>query len=243
MAVLTIDRGNTFTKLGVFIDSELEYVVSVGDSGLLAVFEKLVEEYHVRDVVYSSVRNDLNKIRESDYHVLNWFLPNHQSLFPFSIDYDNSATIGLDRLANAAGALKLKGKSSCLVVDCGTCTTYTLVANGTMKGGAISPGINMRLKALHHFTGQLPLLSPKENLVELPGRSTEDSIRAGVEYAAILEADALIEHFCNDSPDLNVLLTGGGMTFFERHLKSPTFAAPYLTLEGLYEIFILNNDY
>lgn len=240
MTLLAVDRGNTFTKLGIFSQSILQEAVSLSDAQLKAELHRLMEKHHPTDVIISSVRNDDFDLKKIGGDGLNVLVPNSDSKFPFKIDYQNKQTIGFDRLANACGAVKRFSKKNVLVVDCGTCTTYTLVQDNTLLGGAIAPGITMRLKALNHFTGRLPLLERKNELPEVPGQSTEGSIRAGAELAAILETDALIERFGNKTADLIVLLTGGGMSFFEQHLKSPTFAAPYLTLEGLHEIFLLN---
>lgn len=240
MSLLAIDRGNTFTKLGVFTDSVLSHVVSVSDKDFANSLNQLLDNYSVRNIIISSVREtsfDLSAFTEKKIPVLS---PDSNANFPFEIDYENKSGIGMDRLANAAGAVARFGNKNVLVVDCGTCITYTLVVNNIFKGGVISPGVEMRLKALNYYTGRLPLVKRGTHLPELPGNSTEGSIRAGTELAAILETQGLIEQFRNNTKELNVLLTGGGMSFFEQHLKSAIFAAPYLTLEGLHEIFIRN---
>lgn len=240
MILLAIDRGNTNTKLGVFSGSVLLEAVSATDEKLKERVHHLFSKHLISHGIISSVRNDDFDINQYAPRAIEVFRPDAGSAFPFSIAYENKNTIGFDRLANAAGAIKrLPGKNT-LVVDCGTCTTYTLVEHGVLKGGAIAPGISMRLKALNYYTGKLPLLERSDELATVPGTSTEGSIRAGAELAAILETDALINEFSNKTPELSVLLTGGGMSFFEQHLKSAIFAAPYLTLEGLHEIYTLN---
>jgi len=241
MILLAIDRGNTFTKLGVFSNRLLQEVDRATDDNLALILNGLLKKYSIEYVILSSVRKDNSDFDQLIDSKLPVFKPNAHSTFPFKIDYENVNTIGFDRLANATGAVKRFPNQNLMVVDFGTCNTYTLVEKNIFKGGAIAPGVTMRLKALNHFTGKLPLIERSETLTDIPGSSTESSIRAGVELASLLETDAMIERFRNKISDLNVLITGGEMSFFERHLKSPIFAAPYLTLEGLYEIFILNN--
>ncbi len=240
MKLLAVDRGNTNTKLGVFVDSSLKEVTSLKDEEIGEGLNRLINQFEVEEAVLSSVRNDSFEIEAFTTRPLNVFRPDSNSIFPFKIEYSNKQNIGFDRLANTCGAIKRNPDKNSLVVDCGTCITYSLLEKGIFKGGAIAPGITMRFKALNHFTGRLPLVERTDKLKEVPAQSTENSIHLGVELAIILETDALIAEFCNKTPDLNVLLTGGSMVFFEQHLKSATFAAPYLTLEGLHEIFTLN---
>src|SRR5690606_27467864 len=78
--------------------------------------------------------------------------------FPLQIDYKTPHTLGQDRIACAAGAIKEFQDANILVIDLGTCIKYNVINNKTFVGGAISPGLQMRYKALHHFTGKLPLL-------------------------------------------------------------------------------------
>lgn len=241
MVLLTIDQGNTFTKLGVFSGETLKEAVSVNDLSLESEMARLINNHDVTNAVLSSVRKTSESLHDLVPTNVPLFLPNSSSRFAFEINYQNKENIGFDRLANASGAVKKMPKKNILVVDCGTCITYTLLTNSVLKGGAIAPGITMRLKALNYYTGRLPLLERSDKLSDIPGQSTEGSIRVGAELGAVLETDALITLFCSKTPELNVILTGGGMSFFERHLKSTTFAAPYLTLEGLHEIFLLNN--
>lgn len=238
--ILVVDRGNTFTKIGVFTPKGMIDFASVSDAELSETLNKLLNQYFIEESIISTVREEEFSLTAYTERAIAVYQPNANTRYPFEIDYDNGGKLGMDRLANAAGAIKKLGRKNILVLDCGTCNTYTLITNGILKGGSIAPGIDMRFKALNHYTGKLPRLEHQMDLPALPGKSTEQSIRTGVELAAILETDAMIAHYSNISPDLTVLITGGDRSFFERHLKSPIFAAPYLTLEGLHEIYILN---
>jgi type III pantothenate kinase len=238
--ILVVDRGNTFTKLAVFVSDEMLDYATLKDAQLKETLDQFIGQHAIREAIISTVREDKFDLSSYTSQVLSIYKPNPATRYPFEINYTNAASLGMDRLANAAAACKKFGRKNLLVVDCGTCTTYTLLIDGVLQGGTIAPGIDMRFKALNHFTGKLPRLEHLSDLPTLPGRSTEMSIRTGVELAAILETDAIIAHYSNISQDLTVLITGGDRSFFERHLKSPIFAAPYLTLEGLHEIYILN---
>ena len=98
----------------------------------------------------------------------------------------------------------------------------------------------MRYKSLGDYTGKLPKLEPTFDLPQIVGKTTEGSLRSGVERAILGEVEKMIEQYCSHINDLIVIITGGDMSFFERHLKSPIFARPLHTLTGLNEIFLFN---
>ena len=155
---------------------------------------------------------------------------------PIIINYDTENTLGQDRIANAcAAAAKFPGASS-LIIDAGTCITYDVLKKGReFVGGAISPGLQMRFKAMNDYSARLPRLH-KLSKSEFPGRSTNESIEAGVHYGILGEIHQFIEETKQSFGQIKVLLTGGDISHFEKAIKYPTFANPKLTLLGLYEI-------
>lgn len=202
----------------------------------------ILDDELTSSAIFSSVRSDVAFLENLLRSRTNLISLHSKLRLPFELKYATPQSIGTDRLANAAGAVRRYQKKNCLVVDCGTCTTYTILQNGALIGGAISPGLDMRLNALNHFTGKLPLVKFDNQWPEIIGDSTEASITAGVIRAIVIEMDGMIKQYCSEISDLNVLLTGGMMQFFEAHLKSPIFAAPFLTPEGLHEILLLNEN-
>ena len=90
---------------------------------------------------------------------------------PFKIAYDTPETLGTDRIAGMAGAFSMFPLSDLLLIDAGTAITYDYLSEGIYKGGNISPGLNMRFRALNKFTGKLPLLTFADNFSN-PGRNT-----------------------------------------------------------------------
>jgi len=127
------------------------------------------------------------------------------------------------------------------VIDAGTCITYDLItAEGTYLGGAISPGIRMRFKALHTFTGKLPLIE-QEEFDDLIGQTTQESILSGVYNGITGEITHLAGRYHEKSGDLAVVITGGDHHFLHNKLKISIFAAPDLVLLGLNEILDYND--
>ena len=133
---------------------------------------------------------------------------------PVRIDYATPQTLGPDRVAAACGAWKISGGRPCVVVDAGTCITIDyLDATGTYHGGAILPGISMKFRALHTFTAKLPLLEMKseeeEKEVPVTGRTTEESMRAGVVAATRFAVEGFVRHYREREPETEVIVTGG----------------------------------
>ena len=231
---LVIDIGNTRCKLAVFregsmIDSRI--VISDASDSVQALKEHYPE---IQQCIISSVKSDLGKVPITLeklgilYMVLNPTLK-----FPFSINYLTPQTLGNDRLAAVAGAYTLHPNKDILVIDAGTAITFDLITQKEgYLGGNISPGLEMRYKALHSFTDELPLQS-KDNNHELIGRCTKDAITNGVQNGLIFEINGYLTKIGEKYPQLTVLLTGGDSQFFGNKLKKTIFAVPNLTLLGL----------
>ncbi len=231
---LVIDIGNTRCKLAVFrkgsmIDSKI-VMSDTSDS-----IQKLKEHYPgILQCIISSVKSDLGKIMvtlkklDIPYIVLNPGLK-----FPFSIKYHTPQTLGNDRIAAIAGAHSLHPNDNILVIDAGTAITYDLITRKEgYLGGNISPGLEMRYKALHNFTDKLPLQT-KDTNHGLIGKSTKEAITNGVQNGLIFEIDGYLTKIGEKYPQLTVLLTGGDAQFFDNKLKKTIFAVPNLTLLGL----------
>lgn len=156
---------------------------------------------------------------------------------PITIEYSTPRTLGTDRVAAACGARKVCGGKGCVVIDAGTCITVDYIdSKGVYHGGAILPGLSMKFKSLHTFTAQLPLIEdarPEE--VVLTGRSTRDSIVAGVLTATRFEIDGFVRQYKDLDSEVQVLLTGG-----DAHIIGGYDIEPQLVMIGLNEIIIYN---
>ena len=106
-------------------------------------------------------------------------------------------------------------------------------------GGAISPGLKMRYKALNFFTGGLPLLNP-EISDKFLGDSTESSIHTGITNGIITEIN---EHICyhkKNCKDLIVLFSGGDAQRLSKPFKNKIFADTNFLAKGLNFILVSN---
>lgn len=156
---------------------------------------------------------------------------------PVVLNVDQPDAVGMDRVLNSLAAHHLHPKKTVIVVDSGTTTTVDLVAaDGTFQGGSIFPGLRLSAYALHDYTARLPMIdvdAERQTLPQLPGRNTEEAIRAGLywgQLGAIREIVQRLSECCSESPQ--VLVTGGAMTQLLPHLKNAV-GIESLPLHGL----------
>lgn len=235
MVNLVIDFGNTRTKAAIFHDDKL---ITMRSDLQIEGISPFISEHQPHHIIVSSVsrsKSDLEKLLDKSTVFLT-----HKTKLPFKIDYKTPETLGLDRIAAVAGAQYMFPSTNCLVIDTGTCITYDIIdANGTYHGGGISPGINMRFKALNTFTANLPLVSEIEN-IELIGQSTTESIQSGVIYGILGEIEQIIRMYKDKYANLQIIICGGDANYFENRLKADIFASPELVLTGLNRILHYN---
>lgn len=152
---------------------------------------------------------------------------------PIENNYVTPKTLGQDRLANAVALAHLSYGKAALSIDCGTCLKFDFVdERSTYQGGSISPGLQMRFKALNHFTANLPLIDTWES-EELIGNDTKSSLVSGVLNGMRSEINETIARYLLHNENLTIYLTGGDASHFENAIKYPIFADSNLTLFGL----------
>lgn len=158
---------------------------------------------------------------------------------PIGNDYLSPATLGVDRLAAAVGAVDVLGYRDCLIVDFGTAITIDLVENGVFRGGNISPGVRTRFRALHDYTSRLPQYEATDEILSL-GRTTQQAIEQGVMEGITHEIEGYIRAFSLKNDKLTLIFTGGDANFFVKRIKNAIFAKCDLVLCGLNRILEYN---
>ena len=240
---LIIDIGNSFTKLAIFDGDEIidfHIVKKIDIAFLTDVYEKFPE---VSSSIISSVAlHDLSLVDFLSQRGTTIEL-SQSTPVPFINNYRTPETLGKDRIAIASAAVKLFPSENVLVVDTGTSITYDLVTDaGEFIGGGISPGLNMRFKALHNFTHRLPLIqmNDAEGEINLVGDTTESSILTGVVVGARAEVEGIINQYSSLYSSLKIIISGGDNKYFEKLVKSNIFAAPNIVVQGLNYILDFN---
>ena len=157
---------------------------------------------------------------------------------PLAIEVARPDLVGMDRLANAVAANRLRAPNqSAIVISMGSAITVDLVsAAGAFFGGAILPGMAMAARALHEFTDLLPLVEVQVAPAGL-GKSTEEAIRAGVYWGAVGAVRELVSRLAERHAPVEILLTGGAAPDFAAVLSKeddpPLRFVPHLTLSGI----------
>ncbi len=237
---LIIDIGNTRIKAALFEQNELkDFFVFDSTSALLA--SDIFKKYSISHSIIGSVVNEIDAFIEQLGQQINVILFTDKTLTPIKNLYKSAHTLGSDRLAGAVGGNLLFPNTNVLVIDAGTCIKYNFVnSNNEYIGGAISPGLQMRFKAMHTFTSRLPLLEINKNYDNIIGTNTSESILSGVEIGTVEEMQGFITQYQQLYPDIRCVLTGGDTEFFEKRLKKPIFADQFLILKGLNTILEYN---
>ncbi|MGY6648407.1 type III pantothenate kinase [Wenyingzhuangia sp. IMCC45574] len=233
---LIIDEGNTRIKLAIFNKMELLDIEFTNRENCREDISKVCQKYKIDGCIVSSVTDEIISEFEKLLIKKKVKLTNMTSL-PFIIDYKTPKTLGVDRIALVAAAWQKYPKESSLVIDAGTCITYDFIdSNGVFYGGAISPGIEMRLKGLHTFTKKLPYISVEDQEIGLIGQTTEESIKSGVVNGTVFEITGVIETYQQKFGKVNIILTGGDAYFLDKRLKNSIFVNQNFLLEGLNQI-------
>ena len=237
---LVIDIGNSYAKLGVYHGDEKVFVTRTQDLSKDFIAE-IVSNYRIKRILYSTVdAASRNYIDTFSFVGIESNSLSHDTTLPFKMEYLTPGTLGTDRIAAVAGAHNMFAGCNVLVIDAGTAITFDLLtAEGKYPGGNISPGLSMRFKALHSFTGKLPLVSP-ENKYDMLGRDTQGAIRSGVQQGLLFEINEYIRNLKKMYKDLEVIITGGDGKMLKEMLGDTVVYNPDLVIEGLN--YIINRN-
>ncbi len=255
--LLAIDIGNTRAKFGLFRTGQrpsiepISIVARVLDQTpcladeLRAWWQTLNLSVPVRAVVAGSDPETREQLT-SNWPFTNGapaVIANHKQI-PIGMDVDVPEKVGIDRLLNVfAGGRLFALNRPLIVVDSGTATTVDLMtADQTFRGGSILPGLRLSACAMHDYTARLPFLSVDDEPADLPvvpGRNTEDAMRAGLfigQLGAVRElvdrlSSAAMNRFEEKEPPV-IVVTGGGGRQLTQNLSGAVFIDS-LALHGL----------
>lgn len=238
---LIIDVGNTLSKVAVFQKDKLVEKFTVDKTDLSKKILTIFSQYpNLVGVIVSKVSQAEFSLPQELQEKARVISLGPESRLPFENLYATPQTLGEDRKALVAAAVKEYPGKNVLVIDAGTCITYDFKnEKDQYLGGAISPGLKMRFKALNSFTANLPLVEAGEE-TKLIGDSTLTSINSGVVIGTLKEIDGVIQEYKEKYPQLITIITGGDAQFLSINLKNSIFANSNFLLEGLNHILEFN---
>lgn len=251
--LLAVDVGNSETSFGLFDGKKLLHHWRLTSSSrqtrddLFVHLHALLESRgcHLRevtDLAVSCVVPELIPVYRELGELLTekrTLIIDHRAVPDLKIQNLDPATVGADRIVNAVAAAKLYGKPS-IVVDLGTATTLDVIGrNGEYVGGVIAPGIVTAANALFARGARLARVevTPPARVV---GRTTEESMQAGIFFGAVFAVDGLVEAILKEQEfpkGTPVIATGGLATAVQQASKYITAVNLDLTLEGIRGIY------
>jgi type III pantothenate kinase len=234
---LVIDVGNTSTAVGLWSDGKVSSIRHIdGDikESLAVASELLLKRRRVDAIAYASV------VPARDRH---WQAFGKRVKLPFvkigaahsllKLDYPEPATIGADRLADAAGATARYG-APVLVMDFGTALTAAVITGDMVwRGGVIAPGFPLMRDYLFERTAKLPRMEIGGKLPKI-GRSTEEAMRFGalVGYRGMVR-EIVAQLKKNFKCDFKLVATGGYATWVLKDAGMDFIIDRDLTLFGI----------
>ncbi len=238
---ICFDFGNTRLKAAIFENENFSGEIVLPDDTLETI-EKLLVLHQPQKTILSSVVDHNTALEEllasrSKFHKVS-----HLTKANFTTPVGKPETIGTDRLALSAAAVHFYPEKNNLVVALGSCITYNFINQyHQFMGGSISPGMEMRFKAMQTFTAKLPLVQADWNF-PLIGYDTKTNMQSGVIAGIAYEIDGFIDSYALKYSNFNVVLTGGDTTYFAGQLKNRIFADSNFLLKGLYALSETNNS-
>jgi type III pantothenate kinase len=168
-----------------------------------------------------------------DYHVLTY------RDLPLRVNVKSPALVGVDRLAAAVAANRLRSADRpAIVITAGTALTVNLVdSDGVFQGGVILPGFHLIARALAAGTDLLPAVDTSFHASPPPqviGKSTEEAIRSGLFWGGVGAIRELVGRLNADlasSPQLFV--TGGDANLLVKFLSADAVFISDLVLQGI----------
>jgi type III pantothenate kinase len=247
--LLTIDVGNTETKLGCFehtrddlthtwrVTTELRRTPDEYGVFFTQLFATGAVSLRAIDAIaIASVVPKLDPILEAAcarfFGVRPLFLkPQLQRVIPIGTEYP--AEVGADLVAAAIGGRARFG-SPLIVISFGTATVFIAISpDGEYLGVAIAPGINISIDALVGRTAKLPqiaLETPQRTI----GRNTVEALQAGIVYGFAGQAEAIVARMRAEmGVEARVVATGGLGDVIAKQTPVVSAVDPYLSLIGL----------
>jgi len=246
--LLTIDVGNTETKLGCFSDdgdlrhtwrvtTELRRTADEYGVFFTALFATSALPVNAIDAVaIASVVPKLDLVLESAcarfFGVTPQFLkPQEQRLI--DVLSETPSEVGADLIAAAIGGRERYG-APLIVVSFGTATVFIAIsAAGAYLGVAIAPGIAVSIDALIGRTAKLPQIA-LEAPAHAIGRNTNDALRSGIVYGFTGQAEAIVARMRAEMGEpVKVVATGGLADVVAKQTPVVDVVDPHLSLVGL----------
>ena len=250
--VLTVDVGNTTTRLGLFRGPELAGTWELTTPERLTADEARAQLSQAVSMLGASVPDDaimacvVPSLSDVWRRALAAFTGGRPLVVGpglrtgLKMRYDDPAEVGADRVADVVAARDAYG-APVVVVDLGTTTNIEVVdADGAFLGGVIAPGVALGARSLAEAAARLPMIelrAPERAI----GRNTRDAMRSGVVLGEVARIDGLLDAVMAElAEEAPVVLTGSGAEAMAALLHREARVDDTLTLRGLWLLWRSN---
>ena len=161
---------------------------------------------------------------------------------PVAPRVDQGTTVGPDRLVNTVAGFSRHG-GDLVLVDFGTATTFDVVdSDGAYIGGAIAPGVNLSMEALHMAAAALPHVDVTRPLTAI-GTNTVACMQSGVFWGYIGLVEGIVRQIrAERGRVMKVIATGGLASLFDQGFDLFDAVEDDLTMHGLVLIHQYNRE-
>jgi type III pantothenate kinase len=245
--LLAIDCGNTNTVFSIWDGTSFiatwrtktdhqrtadQYFVWLSSLMSLNKVEAVITDVIISSTVPRVVFN-LRVLADRYYNTRPLVVGKSDCDLPVDVRVDQGTTVGPDRLVNTVAGFDLYG-GDLIIVDFGTATTFDVVDHdGAYVGGAIAPGVNLSLQALHHAAAALPHvdIAKPQNVI---GTNTVTCMQSGVFWGYI----GLVKEICariraEHGSSMKIIATGGLASLFQATEQLFDAFEDDLTMHGL----------
>lgn len=254
--LLAVDIGNTNITFGVYRQEELVAAWRLG-----TVHERMADEYGLQflgllehrglapdQIEGAALASVVPPLTATILEAIDRYLGQKPLVIGTGvktgvrIKYEDPKAVGADRVADAAAVREFYGVPAC-VVDFGTATTFDgISAEGDYLGGAIAPGIGIAADALFQRTAKLT----RVELVRPPaaiGRNTVHAMQSGLLFGYVGLVEGMVARFRRElGKGMRVIGTGGLAALIADETDVIEYVDPWLTLRGLRQIWLLNQE-
>ena len=252
--LLAIDCGNTNTVFSIWTGSEF-----ISTWRIATDQQRTADQYYVwlsslitlgkikvdiTDVIISStvprVVFNLRILADRYFNTRPFVVGKPDCALPVDVRVDEGTGVGPDRLVNTVAGYDLFG-GDLILVDFGTATTFDVVdADGAYVGGAIAPGVNLSLQALHEAAAALPHVD-----IAKPQRVVSTNTVACMQSGVFWGYVGLVREICNRikaerARPMKVIATGGLAPLFQQTDALFDAIEDTLTMHGLTVIHNFN---
>ena len=241
--LVAVSVGNTRTAVAHFHGDRLHGTKHLVNDDLAAVVDAVEEAWAHRgeedgEIVIASVNDPVaieveTKVASATGADV-WRIGRDLEV-PIGRCLDEGATPGQDRLLAAAAAFAMT-KQAVIVVDAGTAVTVDFIdGEGTFHGGAIAPGAQVQLDAMHARTAALPEVRfERPSDEDAFGRNTVSAMRLGVFEGIRGMVQTLVERYATSYGAFPlVVATGGDAETLFADCPSVQRVVPDLVLQGI----------